>query len=181
LYIWHKFVLYDNVEWMGQGDMGWQDIERALWEDRNAAFVPVEQARAGEDYPWGQPGEQSRQRAGGRSRTIPGPSEELAVTKFSANEIKLRTNFASPRFLVYNDAYHSGWQALMDGFPVKIWRANVAFKGLWVPQGEHQIHLYFGRPWQYHLEGALGAVFGCLFVYLAVLFWRGQADSLKKL
>ena len=97
-------------------------------------------------------------------------SPDVQVISSDVNFVKLKTKFSQAKFLVYNDAYHSNWQAFIQGKKVKLYRANVAFKGLWVPSGEAEIYFRFGAPWQYALKYFLFMVFNGTFGFFIFLW-----------
>ncbi|WP_090709257.1 MULTISPECIES: hypothetical protein [unclassified Beijerinckia] len=54
---------------------------------------------------------------------------------------------ASPEggWLVLNDVWHPWWQVEVDGVPAKLLRANVIFRAVALPPGQHQVRFVF-RP-----------------------------------
>lgn len=70
----------------------------------------------------------------------------LSVTGFGYNFLKLDAVRASRGLLVYMDRFHFRWRALIDGKPVKIYRTNGQFKGVFVPEGRHEIEFKFHDP-----------------------------------
>lgn len=69
---------------------------------------------------------------------------QAKVVRFSANRLEAEVDTVRGTWLVYTDQWHPGWNALLDGGPVPILRANVAFKGIWVPAGRHRVEFRFG-------------------------------------
>jgi hypothetical protein len=75
-------------------------------------------------------------------------TEEPAASSVSVVEYaprrsvwRVRTNRAG--YLFTGDAYYPGWNAELDGRPVPLQRANLAFRAVYVPAGEHLIvHRY---------------------------------------
>jgi hypothetical protein len=49
-------------------------------------------------------------------------------------------------YLVISDAWNPNWRATVDGEPEPLFRANYAFRGLPVGQGEHRVRLWYS-PW----------------------------------
>ena len=85
---------------------------------------------------------------------VTGPSRILDVAHFDVNRIVFRTQFDRRTFLVYNDSYTRAWQARIDNHPEQIQIANGAFKGVWVPAGEHLVEFRYQPPggqWVYVL------------------------------
>ena len=50
---------------------------------------------------------------------------------------RVRTDRAG--YLFTGDAYYPGWNAELDGKPATLYRANIAFRTVWVPAGEHVV------------------------------------------
>jgi len=75
----------------------------------------------------------------------PGPlaAGDVQVASYAANEIRLRTRSAGEGFLVAADAWYPGWEAAVDGHPSRLYIADVAFRGLRVPVGDHEIEMRF--------------------------------------
>ena len=50
-----------------------------------------------------------------QAQIISQDSAEFKIIQFDVNFIKLRTNFSSAKFLVYNDSYHTSWKVFVNG------------------------------------------------------------------
>jgi uncharacterized membrane protein YfhO len=50
---------------------------------------------------------------------------------------------AGTSLLVFSQIYYPGWQATLDGQPVKLERVNVVQSGLVAPAGRHTVELTF--------------------------------------
>ncbi len=72
-------------------------------------------------------------------------SASFRVISFDVNSIKIQTHYDKEKFLVYTDSYHEDWEAFINGQPVVIYRANVAFKGIRLPPGANEVYLRY-RP-----------------------------------
>jgi hypothetical protein len=68
---------------------------------------------------------------------------DVEVERYTANRIDLRTHSAGEAFLVAADSWYPGWQAAIDGQPVRLYPTDVAFRGLQVPAGDHRIEMRF--------------------------------------
>jgi hypothetical protein len=68
---------------------------------------------------------------------------DVEVVSYTANHIRLRTHSAGDGFLVAADAWYPGWEAAIDGQPARLYIADVAFRGLRVPGGDHRIEMNF--------------------------------------
>ncbi len=75
------------------------------------------------------------------------PAAELpgqaVITSYSAGEVVIETNAPSSALLVLTDTHYPGWEAEVDGQPATVFPANLLFRGVFVPEGEHQVILRF--------------------------------------
>lgn len=92
-------------------------------------------------------------------RPAPGAATTNTVTWLSRSNqyMSVRVTTASPGYLFNSEAYYPGWQAAVDGVPVPLYRANLAFRAVWVPAGEHSVTLHYVPLWAH-----VGAVFSLL-------------------
>ena len=68
---------------------------------------------------------------------------DVQVVSYTPNEIRLQTHSAGDGFLVAGDSWYPGWEAAIDGQPARLYIADVAFRGLPVPAGDHRIEMRF--------------------------------------
>ena len=69
----------------------------------------------------------------------------VAVASYQAARIALKVDVRGESFLVVTDSYYPGWSASVDGKPVTLYATDVAFRGIEVPAGRHEIEMRF-RP-----------------------------------
>ncbi len=104
---------------------------------------------------------------------ITGNSDEFKIVHFDVNRLTIETNLIKEKFLVYNDSYHRGWQAKVNGNKTELYRANFAFKGLWVPSGKARVELAYvpagGRGLYYF-------ILFCFFAAFAYLIYEGVRE-----
>ncbi|MBI2482139.1 MAG: YfhO family protein [Candidatus Vogelbacteria bacterium] len=72
---------------------------------------------------------------------------QLFVVDFQDEKIKINTQTKASRWLVVSNADVLGWKAYIDGKPVKIYPANYALQGIYVPAGEHVVELVYRTKW----------------------------------
>ncbi len=158
-YVRHKFVVYDEIEHMDDAKIDFARIEKTLAQKENKAFVM-------------DPAESKIETNGSphlaQLQFIVENSDQFRVLSFDLNFIKLKSNFNDKKFLVYNDGYDRGWQAFVDGQKTKILRTNLAFKGIWVPAGEHHIEFRYGSREIYILNLFMLVFYGIFFLYLLI-------------
>ena len=67
------------------------------------------------------------------------------VERFDANHFELEVNnvTSKPIWLLYSDVWHPGWQATVNGKPVKVFEANLAYKAVCLPAGHNRLNFFF--------------------------------------
>lgn len=76
----------------------------------------------------------------------PVPASEAQPTlSYRPNEVTVRASPGEPALLVVSDAYNDGWQVRVDGHPARLYRANYALRGVWLPAGAHTV-IFSYRP-----------------------------------
>ncbi|MFA5088286.1 MAG: hypothetical protein WC552_04555 [Candidatus Omnitrophota bacterium] len=166
-YLWHKFVVYDYTKKIDEENFDFREIEDVFRDNRNLAFVWLPDPSASLEE------EVIRKRIIGRNmfaKQLSENTDEFQVVSFNSNMLKIKTNFSARKFLVYNDTYHSKWRASINGRKADLYRANVAFKGLWLPPGENLVVLSFGTKGQYCFNVFFLLFFDFVLIYL---LWLG--------
>jgi len=74
-----------------------------------------------------------------------GPAGEARVVRYAPEGIEVEVRAGREAYLVLLDAWFPGWEATVDGRPAPIARADVAFRAVRVPPGEHVVRLDY-RP-----------------------------------
>lgn len=70
----------------------------------------------------------------------------LFFTVYDPNTLAVVVNTPAPAYLLLAEVWYPGWQAFIDGTPAPIYRANTAFRTVYLPEpGEHTVLLAF-RP-----------------------------------
>ncbi|MBF0318582.1 MAG: YfhO family protein [Nitrospirae bacterium] len=68
---------------------------------------------------------------------------EVTLTKYSTNEILMKTHTDGKALLVVNDLYYPYWRAEVDGKETKIYRVNGVFRAVVVDSGSHGVVMKF--------------------------------------
>lgn len=104
--------------------------------------------------------------------TPSGESKSQAVIKnYRPSAVEIEANLDSNGFLVLLDTYYPGWEALVDGQPTPIKRANYFARAIYLEAGSHTINFVY-RPWSFRVGAAL-SIMG-LFIVAAAMgsIWR---------
>ncbi|MBF0588278.1 MAG: hypothetical protein HQL53_04040 [Magnetococcales bacterium] len=111
----------------------------------------------------------------------------IKVTRFSANRLdaQVTNNDGQPLWLLYRDGYHPHWKAWLNDQEIPIARANIGFKTVRIPPGNHRLRLQFehGMMGQAgHLLIGLSALAGLLLigVMLGVAFVQARRGSITR-
>ena len=81
--------------------------------------------------------------SGPQTRGSPSAADQATIVSYAPERVEIKTSLASPGWLVLLDTYYPGWQATVDGQPVEIIRANLHFRTVPVPEGEHTVLFEF--------------------------------------
>jgi hypothetical protein len=85
---------------------------------------------------------------------------EVRLLSYNANKVSLACRTERDAFLYVSDAYYPGWKAYIDGKETRIYRANLAFRAIYVPRGAHAVSFVY-RPLSFYV-GCCLSVFGLL-------------------
>jgi hypothetical protein len=89
-----------------------------------------------------------------------GPPDGAARVELQAHEpglVRIVTDAAAPGWLVLTDTWFPGWRAWRDGVETRLWRADHAFRAVWVPPGRHEIEMRY-QPASLRLGGVLSGL-----------------------
>lgn len=112
-------------------------------------------------------------------RRMPEAPPELTKRNFDHFRIK----FDSPDggILLVSDAYHSGWQAKINGIETPVHKANGHFKAVIVPSGSIEVDFQF-RPLT--IRFSIFAFFGAFLIgaaaWLISVFWPGRSAAIHE-
>lgn len=104
----------------------------------------------------------------------------LVLEAYDPEYVRVRVTTAVPTWLVLADAWYPGWRATVDGEPVPIFRANLAFRAIALERpGEHVVEMVF-VPASQALGGTLALV-GVMAVVgdLAWEAWRRREEAAR--
>lgn len=154
-YVRHKFLLYDHYKTEGTPD----EIVHAMSHLKNTAYIDEKNA-----IPLTLP-ESNRHKA----VVLTEVDEDFKIIHFDLNSITFQTNWQENKLLVYNDSYHSQWQAKVDDKPIKIHKTNFAFKGLFIPAGHHVVKMNFMPIWLHHFMRLSVIIFLLMLILILIL------------
>jgi hypothetical protein len=103
--------------------------------------------------------------------------DEVAILSYEPERVVISVNLAEEGYLVLTDAHYPGWRALTDGLETPIYRANLLFRAVSLPAGQHRVEFIYD-PLSFKLGAAISltAVLG-LAAGIAALAGRSSKDG----
>lgn len=95
----------------------------------------------------------------------------IDATRSRPDRLEMDVRLDGAGYLVMTESFDPGWSARLDGQPAPLLRANLAFRALAVPAGEHRVELRY-RPPGFALGASLS---GASALVLLALAWRKRA------
>jgi hypothetical protein len=105
------------------------------------------------------------------ANSAPPPVEVLS---YSPGRVMLRATLPTPAYLVAAESWAPGWQARVNGRPVKVYPTNLAFQGLPLGAGRQEVLL------EYVPESAYVALAVSAASWLALLYVAARAFSFSR-
>jgi len=106
----------------------------------------------------------------------PASPEPAPVIAYAPNRAEVRANVAAPAVLMLSDAYSDDWRVTVDGQPATLYRANYAFRGVWLPAGEHTV-VFIYRPRTFLIGGAISLLTLLMLGAYGLWHWRGARGA----
>ena len=103
--------------------------------------------------------------------------ESAVITRYSPNEVIVKANVNSPKFLVLSDSYYPGWKAYVDGKPGKIYVANYLSRAVYLNAGEHTVRFVFD-PFSFRLGLAI-TLLAAIFIVIRLSIKFPETDAAK--
>jgi hypothetical protein len=103
--------------------------------------------------------------------TVTNPSVcSLASARFTDNSVEAVATATAPCLVVLSQTFYHLWQAEVDGHPVPLLRANVAFQAVQIPAGAHHLKLIYRDR-----NFVFGGIISLLSIAIcAAMWWHGQ-------
>jgi uncharacterized membrane protein YfhO len=67
----------------------------------------------------------------------------VELLSYEPERIVISANLAEEGYLVLTDAYYPGWRALIDGLETPIYRADLLFRTVHLPAGQHRVEFIY--------------------------------------
>ncbi len=70
----------------------------------------------------------------------------VEITDSQINGLTTHSRVSQNAILIVGQTYFPGWKATVDGKSVEVFPADLALTGVPIPSGDHEVHLFTGRP-----------------------------------
>ncbi len=94
-------------------------------------------------------------RAGGDEGGV--GKDEVELLSYEPERVVISANLAADGYLVLTDAHYPGWRALTDGLETPIYRADLLFRAVYLPAGQHRVEFIYD-PLSFKLGAAISLV-----------------------
>jgi hypothetical protein len=157
--------IYENLDILPRAYL----VHRARVEPDDLAAV---EAMRSPDFV---PGEEIILAEGERLAGQTGGADEVRITRYEAERVEVKVRAASEGYLLLGDTYYPGWEVTVDGQRARLLRANLMFRAVHLPPGEHTV-LFRYVPNSLRI-GAIISLITALLVVAGGLFlkWRERS------
>lgn len=101
---------------------------------------------------------------------VPAEAFNLYYLDYAAESFTIVARVPAPAYLVFSEVWYPGWRAWVDGVAVPIYRANFAFRAVYLASaGEHVVKMRF-EPVSFKIGAAITTVTILALTWLAV--WK---------
>lgn len=97
----------------------------------------------------------------------------VAIEQYGSNFIQLKASASEPSMVVVGEKWDNDWKAMLDGKPVKIFRANYLMRAVEIPKGEHVVRMEYQpsiAPQKLSMAAMAVIFIGSLFIGFAYRF-----------
>jgi hypothetical protein len=91
---------------------------------------------------------------------------DVQIIKYSPNEVQLQVNTPNDGYLFVSDVYYPGWKVFVDDRNDKIYKANLAFRAVYLKKGQHIVRFIYS-PFTFKL----GTLISILSLILTIVFF----------
>ncbi|GAB4539094.1 MAG: hypothetical protein Kow0063_27600 [Anaerolineae bacterium] len=92
----------------------------------------------------------------------------VQIVDYAPEKISLVATSDAPGYLLLTDTFYPGWRASVDGQPVEILRADLAFRAVRLERGTHRVEFWY---WPASVRWGVWISTAALLLWVAALVW----------
>ncbi|MCB0210561.1 MAG: YfhO family protein [Anaerolineae bacterium] len=77
------------------------------------------------------------------TRGTPSAHDQAEIISYTPERVEMAVSLESPGWVIFSDTDYPGWQATLNDQPVEIETANIMFRSVAVPEGQHTLVFAF--------------------------------------
>jgi hypothetical protein len=97
--------------------------------------------------------------------------EYVRIARYDPERVEVEVKAAAEGYLVLSDTYYPGWEVTLDGRPARLLRANLMFRGVYLPPGEHRV-VFTYTPWTWRVGLGISVATALLLLAGGATGWR---------
>jgi hypothetical protein len=139
---------------------------------RSPDFVPGEEIILAEGEPYPNTGHRLTGHTSG--------ADEVRITRYEPERVELAVRADSEGYLLLGDTYYPGWEVTVDGQPARLLRANLMFRAVHLPPGEHTV-LFRYAPNSLRIGAIISLIAALLMVVGGLSLKRRPKESVDRI
>lgn len=92
---------------------------------------------------------------------------KISIETYQSGMVVLDVETKSDGFLVMTDTFFPGWEAFIDGVKTKIYKVDIAFRGIEIPSGKHKV-IFKYRPFLLKESSVISCFSFLMVIFLTV-------------
>jgi hypothetical protein len=90
------------------------------------------------------------------------------ISSYDPERVQVRATLERSGYLVLTDTHYPGWEATVNGEPAPVLRADLYFRAVPLPAGEHEVIFHY-RPFSARLGSILSLAAGVLWIVITIV------------
>jgi hypothetical protein len=107
------------------------------------------------------------------SRPVEDFAAAASILRYGNDKVTVRVSLNNPGFLVLADAFYPGWRVYVDARESTIYRANLFFRAVQLPPGEHLVEFQY-RPVMFQVGSIISLITVCFLLVFSLNHLRAQ-------